>query len=302
MGAKSIRPMEPIMGEKLIQKDTWLYQVKWDGVRILSYIGQENTRLTTRKGTDRTATYPELVEALQEGGLSSAILDGEVIALEKGRPSFYRLLKRDLSKDKKRRSALQQEIPVYYMVFDLLNLDGQWLTDQPLEERLARLQEICPSSNCIHFCESHDDGEKLFSVTRDHDLEGIIMKERKGKYYLGKKHPTWQKLKHFRKLDAQVIGVTMRAGRVNALLLGKKRDQDWVYIGGAASGLSAEELRLLTEWLPQLEQKEPIVINPPPITNGCWVTPVLTVEVKYLEWTPDGTLRTPSIIRFKQKT
>lgn len=297
-----IRPMEPVVGEKVIQKDTWLYQIKWDGVRLLSYIGQDQVHLATRKGSDRTATYPELVKALQERELPSAILDGEVIALEKGKPSFYRLLKRDLSKDKKRQAALEREIPVYYIVFDLLYLNGRWLTDQPLEERLARLKEICPSSDRIQLCESYDDGEALFSVTQEHGLEGIIMKERMGKYHLGKKHPTWQKLKHYRQLEAQVVGVTLRDGRVNALLLGKKQDQDWVYIGGVASGLSAEELRLLTEWLPQLAEKEPVVINPPPITNGCWVTPVLTVTVQYLEWTPEGTLRTPSIIGFKQKT
>lgn len=303
MQPNEIRPMEPVPSEKIIQKDTWLYQVKWDGVRLLASIGQDNIRLATRRGKDRTATYPELVDSLRDTGLNSALLDGEVIALENGKPNFYRLLQRDLSTNAKKKEYLRRKIPVYYMVFDLLFLDGEWITDLPLENRLAKLKEVCPATGWIQLCESYDDGEKLFRVTRDHGLEGVIMKERAGKYHLGQKHPTWRKVKHFRQLEAQVVGVTLRAGRVNALLLGLLQEGKWVYIGAVASGLTAAELRILTEWLPQLEREKPVVINPPRIREGAgiWVEPVLTVEVKYLEWTPDGTLRSPSVIAFKQR-
>ena len=107
----------------------------------------------------------------------------------------------------------------------------------------------------------------------------------------------------FPSVEHRLWASTLRAGRVNALLLGLLQEGKWVYIGAVASGLTAAELQILTEWLPQLEREKPVVINPPRIRDGAgiWVEPVLTVEVKYLEWTPDGTLRSPSVIAFKQK-
>jgi bifunctional non-homologous end joining protein LigD len=219
-----IRPMEPILSERVIEGPDRLYQVKWDGVRVLAHLEKGSVRLWNRHQRERTETYPELVGALGETTAMSAMLDGEVIALDPrtGKPHFFRLLKRDLSR---RFSArLKEAIPVYYVVFDLIYLDGKWLTDLPLEKRLEQLARILPDSKQIHFCDSYDDGEALWERTAEQDLEGIVIKERQGRYHIGKKHPTWLKVKHFRRMEATVVGVTLRQGRVNSLLLAMEEE------------------------------------------------------------------------------
>lgn len=160
-----IRPMEPVLSERVVEGADRLYQVKWDGVRILSHVERGSVRLWNRRQRERTETYPELVAAIGETAADDALMDGEVVALdpETGKPDFFRVLKRDLAR--RTRPGLMERIPVYYVVFDLIYLNGKWLIDLPLEERLEQLARILPESARIHFCDSYEDGEALWERT-----------------------------------------------------------------------------------------------------------------------------------------
>ncbi len=296
------QPMEPVLSERVIEGRDRLYQVKWDGVRVLSQVEGGEVRLWNRRRRDRTATYPELVAALKATGAKSAVMDGEVIALDPqtGKPDFFRVLKRDLSR--RIGPGLREKVPVYYMVFDLIYLEGQWLTDLSLEERLKRLSQILPDSGPIQYCDSYEDGTALWERTREQGLEGIVIKERHGRYHIGKKHATWLKVKHFRQLEAVVVGVTLRQGRVNSLLLARAEEGRFTYIGRAASGLDQDRIEALTRALSHIRREDPPpTLSPVPQGEKVWLEPVIWARVRYLEWTPDGTLRNPSILSLEVK-
>lgn len=292
-----IRPMEPVLSERVVEGADRLYQVKWDGVRILSHVERGSVRLWNRRQRERTETYPELVAAIGETAADDALMDGEVVALdpETGKPDFFRVLKRDLAR--RTRPGLMERIPVYYVVFDLIYLNGKWLIDLPLEERLEQLARILPESARIHFCDSYEDGEALWERTGKQGMEGIVIKERQGRYHVGRKHPTWLKVKHFRQLEAVVVGVTLRQGRVNSLLLAREEEGSYTYIGRASSGLDQEHIEALTRALPHIRREAPpTALSPVPPSAKIWVEPVIQARIRYLEWTPDGTLRNPSIL------
>lgn len=298
---KFIPPMEPVPRTEIFASEDWLYQVKWDGIRMLAFLQPGQVELFNRKQRRRTPWYPELTEAVAELDCTSTVLDGEVIVLREGRPDFFRVLKRELLSDPHRLPAILGKIPVQYMVFDLLSLEGRNLMEEPLTSRLEILaQLIPPSSSTLHLCDSFDDGPGLWEATRQQQLEGIVMKERKSPYHPGQKHPSWQKVKHFQTLTATAVGVFTRDHQVQSILLGRKEEEGWTYIGRAGSGLSERERNLLTEVLPSLKRESPVVVNPPSARlHTLWVEPVLRVEVRYLEWTPHGTLRSPTVIGFR---
>lgn len=293
--------MEPISSKKVNSSDEYLYQVKWDGIRMLAYLNRGRVELYNRKQRRRTPLYPELTEVVTGLACTSAVLDGEVIVLLNGRPDFFQVLKRELLSNPKKVQSMIRKIPVHYIIFDLLSLDGHWLTEQPLTQRLETLAQLVPAgSPPLHLCDSFDDGMGLWEATRQQGLEGIVAKERAGRYHPGEKHPAWQKVKHFRNLTATAVGALYRGQTVSSLLLGIPEEEGWVYIGRAGSGLNTEERKLLTEAVPSLRRKESPVIHPPSIPQGVvWMEPILRVEVRYMEWTPQGTLRSPTVIGFR---
>lgn len=301
MRLPAIQPMEPVSQETIPESDRYWYQVKWDGVRLLACKDDSGWWLYNRKQKERTNTYPDLLAELALLECETVLLDGEVVALQDGRPDFFRVLKRDLGSPSNQ-SRLMDHIPVYYMVFDLLFADGRWWTDRPLYERFERLTRLIPSGlKRIHVCDNYEDGKALFETMKEKEMEGIVIKEREGVYHVGQKHPTWQKVKHFREMRAAVIGATLRQGRVNALILGEPADAPNRYIGKAATGLNQQELTILTQFLPQLRMsKPPIDVAPrfPSTETVIWLQPLLTVQVRFLSWTPDGTLRSPVIKGF----
>jgi bifunctional non-homologous end joining protein LigD len=293
--------MEPVLSEKMENGSQYLYQVKWDGVRVLSCLQQGEAYLYTRRGNERTQTYPEIVqELINQFATQTMILDGEMIRIKDGKPDFFAVMKRDRLKNRdKIENAVSLE-PVCYVVFDLLYFENRWMFDEPLERRLLHLQNVIQPSERLQFCFTTEDGEGLYRFTKERGWEGVVIKERTGKYYPGEKHPTWRKVKHFQELTAYVAGVTLKAGRVYSLLLSVPGEQGYRYIGKAATGLSQGEMMVLTEYSRQLDQKQPTVVNPPRFPNEelRWFVPSIQVVVQYLEWTPEGTLRSPVVKRF----
>ncbi|MFC4078041.1 non-homologous end-joining DNA ligase [Salinithrix halophila] len=305
MQIPTIRPMEPVSREDVFPSDEWLYQVKWDGVRMLAYLDDGHVRLINRKGRERTDRYPEMVTALSRLPCRSALLDGEIIAMKGGRPDFFEVLKRDLASNRKNIDGLIQRVPVHYMVFDLLALKGATLLDQPLTDRQSLLEESVPQDpqGKIQLTDSFDDGPSLWKATQAKGLEGVVMKKRASVYHPGKKHPAWLKAKHFRNLTAVAVGVIPGPEGVHSLVLAlADKEKGWRYIGRAGSGLSGEERQMLADWYPQISVKNPPVFNPPsdPGKEIYWIHPALAVEVRYLEWTPHATLRSPTILGFQR--
>lgn len=299
---KPVIPFEPISRDTLPAGSQWTAQIKWDGVRMLAYENGQELRLVNRRLHDRTAQYPELVQPRNLCAGSSYILDGEIIALDPdtGRPSFYHVLRRDrMSKPGGIAHAVQQ-IPVTYMVFDILFYEGKWITDQALEVRQQLLHKVLQTSDHVQEVTNSRDASALLTVMRQHQMEGIVCKDLSSTYGIGGKDARWQKVKIMHDLYAMIGGVTYRSGIVNAVAIGVYDGPHFIYIGHVGTGkLNINRWRELTA------QVEPLIVNERPFQNipersaeTTWVTPRIGLKVQYMELTHHQTLRHPSIQTF----
>lgn len=295
---KTVVPFEPIRGEVIPEGDNWVAQVKWDGVRMLTYCDGMKTQLINRKGNERTAQYPEFVEVSAYCRAKTVILDGEMIAIADGKPSFHEIMRRDSVRREQGIRFAAGQVQAIYMIFDILFADGKWVTDQPLGMRQQLLHELIIPSDRVQVVPNVADGSRLFSIMQERGWEGIVCKKLDSPYLIGGKDGRWQKFKLARDLYAAIGGVTLRGGIVNAILLGVyDREGHFIYIGHAGTGKwKARDWRELTEKISELTVSERPFHNIPERVKGAlWVKPTLTVKVEYLEWTPGGTMRHPII-------
>jgi bifunctional non-homologous end joining protein LigD len=251
----------------------WAYEVKWDGYRVLARVEGGRTTLRSRTGRDATQEFPEL-----QLDLPDALVDGEVVVLVDGRPSF---------------SALQvRSAAATFLPFDLLHLGDRSLLDLPWEDRRALLQELCPEAP-----PAFDDGPALLETTRAQGLEGVVAKRRDSKYFPGRRTESWVKTKHVRRQSAVVVGWQRgeggRAGSLGSLLLGVPGPDGLRYVGKVGTGFNRATLATLQERLAQLARESAPLVDPPRQAAE-WVEPEVVVEVEFTDWTPDGRLRHPS--------
>nr|WP_237391824.1 RNA ligase family protein [Paenibacillus dendrobii] len=289
------------MTELLPSGDKWIAQIKWDGVRMLVYFDGADTELINRKGNNRTRQYPELWDTPAYCRANSVILDGEIIALVEGVPSFHQVMKRDSLRQEQQIRARVQQVPIVYMVFDILYCNGEWVTSRPLHERQALLNQVLVPNPHVQQVPSYPDIPLLYEVSKQHQLEGIVVKDLNSVYAVNGKDKRWQKRKNIQDVNAVVGGVTYRDGIVNALLLGLyDKDGRLIYIGHAGTGkLRVADWRRITEEASGMIQKDRPFANQTERQKGAvWIRPVWVVKVNFLEWTPGGTLRQPSIQAF----
>ncbi|GIM48143.1 DNA ligase [Collibacillus ludicampi] len=299
---KPIIPMEPVSSEIIPNGENWIAQIKWDGVRVLTYFDGREVRLYNRKLNERTMHFPEILDVRSYCQADSVILDGEIIALgSDGKPSFHEVMRRDGIRQLEKVKRMQKVVPVTYMIFDIIYKDGDWLNRLPLHERSEILSKIIRSHPHVQLVSSHDHGKELFDVMRQHGMEGIVAKRADSPYVIGEKKDLWLKIKNYRDLHAVIGGFTLSGGVVNSVLLGLYDDEEnlW-YIGHTGTGkISREEWRALTEILKPLVVKErPFVNKPERYSDAFWVQPVITVKIKYSEWKEGRSLRQPSIQGF----
>ncbi|WP_082416029.1 ATP-dependent DNA ligase [Numidum massiliense] len=294
-----LAPMEPKRGEIIPSGSDWIAQIKWDGVRLLTYYDGARLQLFNRKKRERTQHYPELTDIRNYCRAKSVILDGEVIALgPDGKPSFHEVMRRDGIRRLERVPRMRQLVPVTFMIFDLLYADGSSLCRLPLHKRLELLETLVTPNECVQLVSSYADGVSLFNVMKENDMEGIVMKQRESPYVAGTKSDRWLKIKNYHDLIAVIGGFTVRDQVVNALLLGLyDADGRLWYIGHAGTGkLSQAEWRTLTALLhPTVTTEQPFANRPERHRDAYWVRPTVAVKVTYIEWTPGGALRQPSV-------
>ncbi|WP_159884722.1 ATP-dependent DNA ligase [Paenibacillus puerhi] len=303
MELEPVIPFEPISASSFPQGDNWVAQIKWDGVRMLTYKDSSGVKLINRRLNERTLQYPELQTSSRYCSASSFILDGELIAFDRDRPSFHEIMRRDALKRSSSIERVSREVPVTYMIFDLLYYDGNWVTDRPLAERQRLLTELVLPQPDVQLVQNYTDAEALLAVMARHRMEGVVCKDLASAYAPGGKDKRWQKRKIMHDLYAAIGGVTYRGKVVNALLLGLyDGNGDFVYIGHAGTGkVSGREWQELTERIgPLIVSERPFIHEPERSKDAVWLRPRLTVKVQFLEWTPGGTMRHPSIQAFAE--
>lgn len=292
-------PMEPILHQEAFDDPDYGFQIKWDGVRILAHLKDGRAQLYNRKKNNRTVQYPEVVLKLPDIFKYDVILDGEVVTLRKGKPSFSELIRRDFATATGTIKFLIQKIPITYVVFDILYYNGKNLTAQPFRLRDELLKTLIPSKDPIVTTDTFPQkGTALFSVVKQAGLEGIVAKKLSSPYQVGKKSPDWLKVKNRRNMAAFIGGYLADGREVRSLFLGVFQDKDFLYIGRAGSGLNRELAMSLFYTLQESEIPLCPFINSPAIGKReviNWVNPRLEVMIEYMDFTDAGFVRHPVI-------
>jgi len=296
------RPMpsriHPMLAESIDEPfdgEDWLFEIKWDGYRAIAFIQQGKTRLVSRNQNDLTPRYPELKDMASSIKASSAILDGEVVALdEDGRASFSLMQQRTGFRPGGRRAATNADVPVLYYAFDLLYLDGYDWRRVPLEERKKKLESLVIQGDAVRFSDHYEThGKALFEIARKKKLEGILAKKG-GSFYEERRSREWLKIKIRHRMECVVGGYTEPEGsraHFGSLVLGLYDKQgNLIHVGQVGSGFDQRLLNEISKLLKNSEtKKNPFYGEVEALRQVIWVKPELVAEVEYAEWT-EGTV------------
>ncbi|HST49388.1 non-homologous end-joining DNA ligase [Jatrophihabitans sp.] len=284
-------------GPQPIGKD-WQHEVKWDGMRVLADITDSGLRLVSRTGRDVTVSFPELVVVTD--GVKDALIDGEVIALRDGVPSFAALADRMHVGDERRARELAQVQPVTMMAFDLLRLYGVDLTQRPLSERRNSLERLSLPEPTWRSSPAYDDGPALLAATLDQGLEGVVAKRRQSIYQPGRRSPDWIKTAHKLHQVCVVGGWRPETGSpelIGALLMGMPDGAGGLsFTGRVGSGISraaGQDLKRLLGPLRRAASPFNAAIPRLDAVGAVWCEPSVVIEVRHHGWTTGNRLRFP---------
>jgi len=284
--------------DKPFDDDNWLYEVKWDGYRAVAFLDGKSVRLVSRNQNDLTAAYPELHDIARLVKARTAILDGEIVALdEAGRSSFSLMQQRTgVGEGGRRIRRTRDDIPIVYYVFDLLYLDGYDLMNARLEQRRQLLQSILSPNELLRYSDHYvGQGTALFNAAAQRGLEGIVAKHRTS-CYEQKRSREWLKIKIVRRQECVIGGHTEpRGARENfgSLVLGLYDAKGrLVPVGQAGSGFTEQTHAQVWERLHPLETTHnPFFGKVESDRRVRYVKPELVAEIRFTEWTHEGQSR-----------
>jgi bifunctional non-homologous end joining protein LigD len=296
--------IEPMMA-KLVAKppapdDAWGFEFKWDGIRAEAYVEGGTVRLVSRSGEIVTARYPEVHAMGRALGSKEVILDGEIVALDdKGRPSFEEIQQRmGLTSETEIRRKMK-EVPVTYMLFDVMWQDGRSLLNDTYVDRRKKLEALkLKGASWQTPPYEKGGGPAMLDASRKAGLEGIMGKKLDSHYEPGRRSGVWVKVKN-RNRQEFVIGGWLdgegkRSGHPGALLVGYYDKGKFVYAGKVGTGFTDAMLdKLQSAMKPLATEKNPFGAGAPP-KKAHFVKPKLVAEIEFVEWTRSGQLRAPA--------
>ena len=309
------RFVEPMKAKLVTEPPTgrdWVYELKFDGFRAVAVKNGAEVELISRNGNSLAAKFPSLTEAMAETiPAKSAVLDGEIVALdEQGRSSFQLLQALELGEERP---------PLCFYVFDLLHADDVDLHDLPLHERKAKLAALLHGvGDPIRYsADLVGDPRKLLAEVKERGLEGVIGKQRDSTYESGRRSGAWIKLKCASEQEFVIGGYTPPQGtrpHFGALLVGFYEAGKLKFAGKVGTGFNAKLLRLLYQQFQPLRRTDCPFSNLPEKQGGrwsqnitpaemrrcTWIDPQLICQVRFTEWTRDGKLRHPVFVGMRE--
>ena len=317
--ARFIEPMKPRLVDKPSERGDWIYELKFDGIRLIVVKIDKKISLLSRNKNELRERFPEIVDAVKNLPARECVIDGEVVALDQeGRSSFQLLQAREMEG---RKSS------VYFYAFDLLQLDGKSLIGLPLEARKAVLEKLCSAvdggSTIRYSGNIGSDPKPLLEEVKRRGLEGIVGKQRNSVYEPGRRSGAWIKLKCVNEQEFVIGGYTPPQGsrkHFGAILVGyyetrkKQRENRLVFAGKVGTGFTAKSLAALHRKFQQEERNScPFVdlpskqnrqwvqgITPSMMRKMHWVNPKFVAEIKFAEWTRDKKLRAPVFLGLRE--
>ena len=286
-----IHPMLAESVEKAFDGEEWLFEIKWDGYRAIAFIDGGKVRLVSRNQNDLTPRYPELKDMAKFIGAKTAILDGEVVALdEEGKASFSLMQQRTGFRPGGRRAVGNADVPVLYYAFDLLYLDGYDWRRVPLEERKRKLASLLVAGDAVRYSDHYEkNGKALFEMARQKGLEGIVAKKR-ASFYEERRSREWLKIKIRHRIECVIGGYTEPEGsraHFGSIVLGLyDKKGRLIHVGQAGSGFDQKSLDEISKVLKKIEtKKNPFFGEVEALRKVFWIKPELVAEIEFAEWT-----------------
>jgi bifunctional non-homologous end joining protein LigD len=301
----TMRPMLATKGDHLPVGAGWLHEVKWDGMRTLVQVDRRASgrppRIWSRNENEVTASFPELHPLAQAVG-QDLLLDGEVVALADGVPSFGALADRMHVSNPRRAVELATVNPVTLLVFDVLRMGDRDLMGEPLSERRKILQSLGLNDVAWQVPGVYDDGQMLLEATRAQGLEGIVSKRLASRYEPGVRSRHWLKFPHRRRASYVVGGWRPEvdsAHRLGAVLVGEPTPEGLRYRGRVGSGIAGKAGPMLRALMGSLTRDTCPFIDDVPrldVLGTRWVEPVVVIDVEALGLSAQARLRQPAFV------
>ena len=299
-------PLAPMLATLVpdpFDDDDWAFEPKWDGIRAAAVCNEE-TKLVSRNDKDITVAYPELHKLHEQLVAIDAVVDGEIVAFDDGIPSFEKLQSRMHVRAPAEIQRLMKLIPVAYVAFDLLYLDGRDLRSRPYTERRELLEQALVTTPQYQLSPNTiGEGLALFEVAREQALEGIVAKRLESRYETGKRSKSWLKVKTTFDADVVIAGWTVgegrRAGGLGGLVMAVYDEDRLRYVGGVGTGFTDKTRAMVEERLRALESDEvPFtreeLKGKPELRHARWVRPELVAVIEFRQLTSTNKLRAPS--------
>jgi len=291
---KRLQPMLATLTDAPFDDPDWVFETKWDGFRMVACLERGKVTLYSRNGKIISDSYLAVAKALERLDVD-AVLDGELVALDRRGVSHFQLLQ----------NALRAEATLRYCIFDLMFLKGEDLRDLPLLERKEKLRRIVPKHPLLSFSAHRSQyGAKFFGEAVDQGLEGIMAKLKTSRYVSGARSSDWLKIKTARRQEVVIAGFTApRRSRpyFGALVLALRDGRSWRYIGHVGTGFSHQMLEELHgKLMPLRTPSSPFGVPVKDAAVTTWVKPKLVAEVKFTEWTSAGEMRHPVFLGLRQ--
>jgi bifunctional non-homologous end joining protein LigD len=301
----AFEPMTATLAEQPPRGSEWLFEVKWDGVRAIAFIENEEVRLTSRSGVRCERQYPELAVIPHQVAAARAVLDGEIAVLDaKGVSQFHLIQPRIANADPNTVAHLARSHPAIYFVFDLLYLDGYDLRRVSLSERRKLLEQVVTPGAALRISEAFPGaGAELLEAARETGLEGVMAKHASS-VYESRRSREWLKIKITGNQEFVIGGFTAPEGarsHFGALVLGEYDEGELRWVGNVGTGFDQKLLTALHARLEPLVMSEcPFRERPSPDRGITWVKPELVCQVKYANWTPEHHLRAPVFLGLRE--
>jgi DNA ligase D-like protein (predicted ligase) len=285
--------------------DNYLHEIKWDGIRAIISLEDGQVRIRTRNHNDVTKQFPELVQADKAFRATCGLFDAEIVCLDKlGKADFKKVIHRLMSNGETTIQKLSKTSPVYCYIFDCLYLDGRTLINEPLVKRREWMRDAIKPETPYRVSEAVDDGEALFEAAREHQLEGIISKERDGRYLPGKRSDLWLKIKVRNTRECYILGYNPGKGNrsqvFGGLHIAEKEGAEFIYRGKVGTGFDDNLIKEIYKQLKSLKEiKKPIPDKVMDEKISIWIEPVLIAEISFSMITKDNQFREPVFVRLR---